>query len=279
MANLIKRPPKWYFPANAEKQYTRELRALSRHLSKLIVEILMPKIPRMIGEVEEDTPKNDDFIEDLNAAISQIRIMIEPSIAKADLEAKKTGLEVAKYNQSQFSKLMDKVVGVDIFQSEPWLIDQLKLFSSQNSQLINNMVDEELLRVSGIVERGLQTGSRYKSIAEDITKSFGISERKANLIARDQTSKLNGSLTKLRQESLGVEEYEWSTTKDERVRKSHAVLQGVICRWDDPTLFRYKDETKWRKKSSIGGTETHPSGDVNCRCIGKAVLDDIELIR
>jgi SPP1 gp7 family putative phage head morphogenesis protein len=138
----------------------------------------------------------------------------------------------------------------------------LELFASQNAQLIKSLPEQELERVAGTVERGLQQGSRFTDVAKEIQKSFGITHRRAKLIARDQTTKLNASLTKLRQEEVGVEEYIWQTSGDERVRPTHRANDGKKFRWDSPP-------------SKTG----HPGHDVNCRCVARPVLDKILNLR
>ena len=78
---------------------------------------------------------------------------------------------------------------------------------------------------------------------------------RAALIARDQTSKLTSDLNELRQTQAGVEEYDWSTSRDERVRKSHREKEGRRFRWDNPP-------------ADTG----NPGDDVLCRCVGIGVI-------
>jgi SPP1 gp7 family putative phage head morphogenesis protein len=77
------------------------------------------------------------------------------------------------------------------------------------------------------------------------------------LIARDQTSKLNGNLTRLRQEEIGVTRYKWSTAGDERVRPTHRANEGKIFEWANPPKTG------------------HPSHEINCRCVAIPLLDDV----
>ena len=205
--------------------------------------------------------------------MAYIQILLLPKQKETIQKAKFFGLEIAVFNQRQYEKTVNSVLGIDVFLDEPWLQNQLELFANQNSQLITNMTDNEMDRVSGTVQRGLQEGSSYESIADNIEKSFGITRRHAKLIARDQTSKLNGSLTKLRQQELGITQYRWQTSGDERVRQTHKVLDGKICRWDDPTVFLNESTGKWEKRSSIGGTNVHTSVDVNCRCVPIPIIE------
>lgn len=282
----LKKPPKWLFPLSPERQYRAALYQYTFEIRKVISEVLLPTIPSLLVQATLPYPepvlpdnrsdshlRSDDFIDDLNGTLTLIEILLQPSQTVAIQKAAAFGLEIAVFNRIQYQKTVNSVLGVDIFLEEPYLKNQLELFANQNSQLIKNMTDNEIERVSGMVQRGLQEGSTYDSIAENIEKSFGITRRHAKLIARDQTSKLNGSLTKLRQQELGIQEYRWQTSGDERVRATHRVLDGKICRWDDPTVYLNEETGKWEKRSKIGGTQVHTSQDVNCRCVPIPIIE------
>ena len=253
-------PPKWLFPKNAERKYDATLYSLTKDLKNLIKIYLLPEIPSMILEVEGKMPQDrmDDYLDRLKSLIIYIGNAIQGKVEETILESELIGVEIARFNKVQFQKTNNSVFGIDIFVDEPWLADQLKLFSSQNAQLIKSLPDQELERVASDIERGLQQGLRFTDISKGIQKSFGITHRRATLIARDQTTKLNASLTKLRQEEVGVEEYIWQTSGDERVRPTHRANDGKKFRWDTPPK-----------------TTGHPGNDVNCRCIARPVLDKL----
>ncbi len=281
----LKKAPKWLEPLTAERGYTASLYLYTFQIRKQITEHLIPKLPLWLtfGTITYPDPvdpiKNDDIIDDilsdLDATLDLIEELLIPAETRAIESAKVFGAEVAVFNNRQFEKSVDSVLGVDIFLDEPWLETQLKLFADQNSQLIQNMTENEMERVSGIVQRGLQEGASLESVTENIENSFGITRRHAKLIARDQTSKLNASLTKLRQQELGITRYRWLTAGDERVRQSHRVLDQKICRWDDPTVYLDENTGNWVKRSNIGGTLVNPGTDVNCRCQAIAQFEDI----
>lgn len=260
----LKKSPKWLLPVSQEREYQRDLLSLNRVLRSLIDDLLIPSIPSMIAEVGFKTPdgpkgeRADAWMDDLRGIIATISRAIEPKVESTIVQAGIIGAEISRFNYNQFQKINKNVFGVDIFIEQPWLQDQLTLFANQNAQLIRSIPQEELLRVSGAVERGLQEGSNIKTITEVIEKSFGITRRRAKTIARDQTAKLNASLTKLRQQELGVESYEWQTSGDERVRESHRKNDGKIFRWDSPP-------------AATG----HPGNDVNCRCVAIPILDGV----
>lgn len=277
--NLTKKivPKRWLYPIGQERDYHRILNRLVVHLRKLINEELIPQIPNMINEVQGkiSTDRTDDFLDQLRGIILHLNLSMQSEVEKAILLADENAIKINNFNKNQFAKMHEQVFGINPFEKEPWLIDQLKIFSAQNSDLIKSLPAQELNRVSGIIERGLQEGQTYSNVAKEIKKSFGITQRRAKLIARDQTKKLNTSLTKLRQQEIGVEEYIWQTSGDERVRGSHAVLDGKKCRWDDASVFYDEKSKKWLKKSTIGAEPLAVGMAINCRCTPLAVLDNI----
>lgn len=75
-------------------------------------------------------------------------------------------------------------------------------------------------------------------------------------IATDQGYNVVSDLNRRRQRENGVEEYEWQTAADDRVRPTHAANNGQRFSWNDPP----------------GGTG-HPGSEVNCRCVALPVVD------
>ena len=102
-------------------------------------------------------------------------------------------------------------------------------------------------------------------------------KKKAQFIARDQVSKLNGAINKIQQKSVNINLYVWTAVGDARTRESHSRLNGVICSWDDPTIY-YKVEgnnlVKHKRLASmfIG----NPSEDYQCRCFGLPFIPELE---
>lgn len=106
--------------------------------------------------------------------------------------------------------------------------------------------------------------SPVDQVFEDVATRADVAQSRALGVARDQVSTFNGELTKARHENLGIEEYVWITSRDERVRPDHEDLDGTTQRWDDPPVCNQKT-----------GMVGHPAEDFNCRCTASPVLDDI----
>jgi len=275
----LKKPAKWLFPHNAERHYRIILHQLVRELTYEIRDRLVPVYPELLAEVEATYPNNDekctrselmhkksqnldmrmdDWSDRLRGIFLSIAEFIKPKVKETIIQMETIGNEISNFNQEQFQKVNRSVFGIDIFVDQPYLTDQLELFSRQNAQLITSIPEQDLLQVAGIVERGLQQGTRFTNVARDIQKRFGITMRRANLIARDQTTKLNSSLTQLRQESAGITHYIWQTAGDERVRPTHRANDGKKFSWDKPPA-----------------TTGHPGHDINCRCVAIPVMEGI----
>jgi SPP1 gp7 family putative phage head morphogenesis protein len=133
-------------------------------------------------------------------------------------------------------------------------------FIERNTELIQM---EERLRkeVRAIIERPIAEGVRVEEIRAELEERMGITRRRAELIARDQTLKTYGQIQEARQTDAGIEEYTWSTSDDERVRESHKLLDGTTQRWDSPPVVDPRT-----------GRREHPGGDFQCRCASIPIL-------
>lgn len=126
----------------------------------------------------------------------------------------------------------------------------------ENVALVENAMREMSADLARELQDAISRGERPDAIVSIFEHRLGVSESRLKLIARDQTSKAQGELSKIRQEALGVKRYMWSTSGDERVRASHRALDGQIFSWDNPP------------------PEGHPGEAVNCRCIAAPLLDE-----
>jgi len=273
----LKKPNKWLYPNNAEVKYKKILHKLVREVTKAINEILVPNYETLLQQATRNFPKEDrldDFLDELRLLILRVQDFINPKINETINEMKLIGDEIAEFNLKQFQKVNNSVFGIDIFTDEPWLKDQLEIFSRQNAQLITSLPEQDLFQVAGIIERGLQEGTPQTTVAKYISKRFGITRRRANLIARDQTAKLNSSLTMLNQQEAGIETYRWQTSGDERVRNSHKIMDGKLCKWQDPTVYFNEGKKKWIPRPKTA-TQKHPGQDIQCRCNAIARMEDI----
>jgi SPP1 gp7 family putative phage head morphogenesis protein len=151
----------------------------------------------------------------------------------------------------------------------------IESWAQENARLIGKMVEDEHQRVASIISSTFRSGGQITDARKEIQVALNVSKKRADLIAQNEYGNLYGQLDKQNNERLGIQYYEWHTRLDERVRRSHKVLEGKICRWDDPTVYKDSlDDKAWKKRSSIGGVNAHPSQDIRCRCVGYSVIPE-----
>jgi SPP1 gp7 family putative phage head morphogenesis protein len=115
-----------------------------------------------------------------------------------------------------------------------------------------------LADVEQVIRHAHEQGLRVEVIAGILKERYDLSDSRAELIARDQVLKANGRLAQARQQSVGITEYIWVTSRDKRVRETHARLHNTRQSWANPPPVG-------------GGRSAHPGGDYQCRCTAKPV--------
>jgi len=223
----------------------------------------------------------NSFDDDLEHLMNEYSLFLEGTIKPLGSSLKNIGKNVDKENTKQWQEVVKNLIGVPIFVNEPWLIEHIDRFVSQNITLITKLKDEVKADVTGTIQRGIAQGKRVETIKKEILGTklekgvFTKIEKRASLIARDQVNKLNGQLAELRQKEVGIDKYYWRTAFDERVRTSHVMLEGRLCRWDDSTKYSDDGGVTWLDRGNLGATMYHPGQDFQCRCWAEPYFEDI----
>ena len=141
----------------------------------------------------------------------------------------------------------------------------------ENTRLITSLpgdVAKYLVRETQAAQR---QGTRPEAIAKALRVRYPqLAQSRINLLARTTTAQASSALTQARSEELDLPAYVWLTSKDQRVRRSHQIMNGVVCLWAAPP----NPEVLAGEKSS----GSYNSGDIyNCRCTQKVLLslDDV----
>ncbi|EOH0525703.1 phage minor head protein [Klebsiella aerogenes] len=164
------------------------------------------------------------------------------------------------------------VLGVDAYRAEPWLRDMQEIWVAENTRLIKSIPADELSDMEGIIQRGVMNGSSAGTIKKQIQERYGVTERRANLIAVDQIGKANSALTKQRQADAGVIYYIWRGVMDERERHSHITLEGCFFRLDGKPMTDADLKVcgvpgqRYRHPSESDPQASAPGVAVRCRC-------------
>jgi len=191
--------------------------------------------------------------------LGEIRLVILRLIRRV---APGIALAMAQRTEQENAASLQRILEIDIDSESPRVLQALAAARDANVSLITRMADDQLAAVRRLVNEAGTSGMRAETLARRLQERMQIGERRAALIARDQTLKINAQLTSIRQQEAGVGRYIWSTSQDERVRDMHAELEGQIFSWDDPPVTNEQGETN------------HPGEDIQCRCVAIPVIPE-----
>lgn len=239
-----------------ELDYTRALLAIVDDMHTETVKALMPLTEQPIGDSKRIV--NDGLFSDFKSAFSKTANTVKAKVSGiAETLAKTVVSKQGQQSDSQLSDMILRQTGIDFsgLMSDEALGDAVDEAVSANIALINSIPQQYLDRVEQAVMASLQAGTLNATLADDLLNIEGITKNRAKLIARDQLGKINSRLSQLRQQSLGITHYYWSTSLDERVRDKHRRWEGDLIAWDSPP------------------PDGHPGQAIQCRCTAIPDLD------
>jgi len=212
-----------------------------------------------------DTPELAS--DDLPSAVLQraVNAMRKKWQTGFDTLAQRLGDYFAKAAQDRSDsalKAMLKESGIAVkFQMTRTMQDVLKASVQQNVALIKSIPAKYLGSVEQSVMRAAQTGRDLAGLSKDLQTHYGITQRRAAFIARDQLNKATGAMTSARQQELGIKQAVWRHSHaGKEPRPSHVANDGkrftLKNGWYDP------HERKWILPGEL----------INCRCFMTPVL-------
>lgn len=225
-----------------ETEYQRRLRA----------SVLQPIIDRLRARIA-DAATYAQLLRDLN----EVLLNVDPGDLGGP-QAQAMARRLAAYHRQRTIDSMRAALGIDIrpVLREAAIQDWMMMWRANNVALIRTIpprLHDALLRrfAASFAEAPFDRSA----LAGILREEFGSSGYNLRRIARDQVSKGIGNLTQIRHQQLGIRQYHWRTSEDERVRPTHAALNGTLQDWGSPPP----------------GTG-HPGQDIQCRCTAQAVI-------
>ena len=245
-----RKPKVQQFPDLIEKGYIRDLVKRVKVLREMVESEVLALIEREAAKRADSMRLDVD--EELERLIFDLLGDLILAYERRIPDPKPLVQEVAKktdtFNRGQVERQISSLIGFDITAVEGFTGIDLDIFTADNIELIQSVTDDYQDEVQELVLEGVQKGKRPSTIAKELMERGDITERRAQLIARDQIEKLNGKITEQRQTALGIDSYFWRTSLDSRVRPEHAAREGDLFQWDSPP------------------EDGHPGQPINCRC-------------
>lgn len=247
-------------PLDVAEAYAGALRALNRELATEVRAFVAPWLERQRAEARTDAASDLDF------GILRVRLEKIAKDRALDL-VDRFGRRINRWNVADLAA----VLRIDIDAEPPAIARLLERWRRENIGLIESIAKRLHGDVRDVVRAGARSGTRVEEISAQIRERFGVSESRANLIARDQILKGNADLTVARCSEVGITHYRWSTSHDERVRGTpggkwpkglHYALDGKICEFANPPI------------ANTNGDRANPGVDFQCRCVAIPILGD-----
>lgn len=258
-------------PAGAEREYIRLVRSYIGILKEELEETL-PKLREEYRNNLEDDRKNGiryDSETGVLIAVNSIFTKMQNNVLSKTIgfglrrKLQSLSLLTRKLTVREWKKSIKATLGIDIredYYLGEFYEENLKKWVSDNVDLIVTIPQDTLQKMKDIILDGYTNGMTTRDMTKAISEAYNVNKRHAEFIARDQISKLNGSIQRAQQLDAGVDSYKWSTVGDERTRESHRELDGKIFSWNEPP-------------ENSDGRSCHPGEDYGCRCIGLPVFN------
>ena len=227
--------------ANAPKAPDREARLYQRELVPLIEEIYLLGAKDARKRFDAKTPL---WKLRLDAIKKKIAAKLEPIF-----------WSIASRSDRTWSKVLGQSLNqIGLTTSQEKLLDA---WVKENTDLIVNLVPEMYQRAEATVKEATKMGLSQRDLTKRIREDLRVPKARANLIARDQTLKVNSQLSEAAHKEAGISKFMWVTSADERVREDHQMLNGEIFDYDNPPAIGL------------------PGTDFQCRCIAYPVIEGV----
>jgi SPP1 gp7 family putative phage head morphogenesis protein len=201
--------------------------------------------------------------EQLSAMQSVLRNYSQALIPWAHATGRRMLWDVSRRNEQawvELSRTMGDTLRREI-QQAPTGIAMRELLADQ-VHLITSLPLEAGERVHQLVQAGLTEGTRGGNVVHEIMRTGLVTRSRAVLIARTETARASSVLTQSRAQFVGSTDYIWRTARDANVRRSHQLMEGIVCSWAKPPVV------------DKGVLPYHAGCFPNCRCYPEPVIPD-----
>ena len=127
--------------------------------------------------------------------------------------------------------------------------------------LIRSIAQQHLSEVEGLVMRSVSQGRNLKYLSDEMQKRYGVTKRRAALIARDQNNKATANIVRVRQKSIGATQAIWVHSHGGKTPRPSHLKAG-----QDKLIYDID------KGAYLDGKWVWPGTEINCRCVSKTIV-------
>lgn len=250
------------YPACVAERYQRELDRLIRPMIKAY-ERELDRIMREPDVITQDASTASRARIALNSLARRFQKLFNekaPEIADRMLNG------VDKHSERDLKQSLKELSGGITLKTEAIpaaLRESMKAATVENVALIKSIPSQYHDRIEGAVMRSIQVGGEgRKTLMDELSNIGGMSERRARLIAQDQTRKATTASNTERAKALGIKKFRWlHSGGGAEPRRSHVEASGKVFSYDNPPRIGDK------------GEPVLPGYAINCRCRAVPVIE------
>lgn len=268
VANKRRSRVRLHYPHALEQQFAQSLSPVVRACQEALERIIIPALPTYGLST---TVKFQDAVTarltllGRNAASAVVR-SYDPKLMKRLLFAQ--GQKVNAFQHRQLAQALTKATTIKGLTGR--IIEEraseklVNGFVAENVALIERIPKAYFASIENKIKNAVRDGTRIETLTKNLLGTLDFPKNRARLIARDQVGALYGQLNKTRQTAVGIKRYVWRTMADERVRETHALLDGTTQDWGDPP------------ETDDAGNTNDPGEDYQCRCTAEPDLEGLD---
>lgn len=268
-------------PKAVEVRYRKQLQNITIEMMRGIKEKLFPLLRALEPQFAADSAITDTFASDISELLGGLMLNITESMNPEGL-AQGMAQSVNRVNEKKTGDMVQRISGVSLSRifNQEGIPDAIDVSVQANIGLIKSIPSEYFQKLETLIFTNTAQGMKASSLIKEIRKLNRSTFKRAKLIARDQTAKLNANINEVRQRNLGVIGYRWSNSRDRRVRGNpsgkypnakfnHWKREGKFYAWSDANVGKPAPNGKKFLKVPADG---HPGQPVQCRCSAIPVI-------
>lgn len=179
--------------------------------------------------------------------------------------AKKFAAAAKRNHDMSFSSGLRKAGFTVDMSSLPEIDFALGGIISENVDLIRSIPQEYFDDVIERVRESVEKGRSMGELTDHLENRYGVTRRRAALIARDQNNKATAAIHRIRQKQVGIKKAKWiHTSASAHPREEH-------ISWDGQT---YDIDTGMY--SDVDGEFVWPGTPINCGCTSMSVVPGLD---
>lgn len=268
LKNQNPRLPRMLYPHAIEEVYAGEISKVQQRLVDYAIGRLQAILPKLYRKddlrSDAETDELEALLKELEAELLLIYGTNLVSSGNLGQILFHTAEKIFGFEAMQYLKITKVVAGIPLQMSgAAWWPEMRASWEATNYRLIRNLSAEYVTKLNTMLLTGFQGGWSQQEMSEAIQGlSDKITSSRANLIARDQTSKLTSFISRAQDESMGVDSYLWQAARDEKVRgnplgiypravPSHWIIDFMVCRWSNSTIYSSDGGKIWQPRTSM----------------------------